>query len=260
MPSDDDGLDFQTIGAARTILDQLPSRAEAAANTAGRACADAADAEDAERRVVELDEELQGLNHRLDQREDARQDLDATLADAETKLNDAQNLLRDARSTASEAGGLRAQASDKAHQAELLQQQMAQLGEGDLVQAEQRATAAETAYTDAQRHNAAAAAAHGLHPGDDCSVCNRPLPQDWQHPVAEDFNTALRAHEAAQAGLAEVRSKIRDLATRAEITDNQATELQQDGDHLWETARTVAARLTQLIGREELTSLLSTRR
>ena len=191
-------------------------------------------------------------NRRLDQREDARQDLDATRAEVETKLNDAQNLLRDARQAAAEAGRLRAQASDKAHQAELLRQQMARLQEGDLVQAEQRATAAETAYADAQRHNAAAAAAHGLHSGDDCSVCNRPLPQDWQPPVAENFDTARHAQEAAQAVLTEVRSRIRDLATRAEIMDDQATELQQDGDLSWETARTAAARLARLIGRDEI--------
>ena len=189
VPSDDDGLDYQAVGAARTILDLLPSRAETAVNAAERARTDAVDAHDAERRVTELEEELQGLNHRLDQREGARKDLDTTRADAETKLNDAQNLLRDVRQAAAEAERLRAQASDKAYQAELLRQQIGRLQEGNLVQAEQRATAAQTAYADAQRHNAAAAAAYGLHSSDDCSVCNRPLPPDWQPPMAEDLDT-----------------------------------------------------------------------
>jgi DNA repair protein SbcC/Rad50 len=129
---------------------------------------------------------------------------------------------------------------------------MAQLRDGDLVQAEQAATATETSYADAQRHNAAAAAAHGLHPGDDCSVCNRPLAEDWQPPMAEDFDTARRAHQATQIALTEERSKIRDLTTRAQITDNQATELQQDGDRFLETARTAAAGLARLIGRDEI--------
>jgi exonuclease SbcC len=252
VPSDDDGLDYQAIGAARTILDQLPSRAEAAVNAAGRARADAVDAAGAERRVTKLEDELQGLNHRLDQREGARQHLDAVLADAETKLNAARDLFRDAQQAAAEAGRRRAQASDKAHQAELLRQQMARLQEGELVQAEQAAAAAETAYAEAQRHNAAAAAAHGLHSGDDCSVCNRPLPQDWQPPVAEDFDAARRAQEATDTVLTEVRSRIRDLATRAEITDNQAAELRQDGDLSTETERTAAARLAQLIGRDKI--------
>lgn len=252
VASDDDGLDYRAIGAARIILDQLPSRAEAAVNAAERARTNAVDAEDAERRAAELDKELQGLNHRLHQREDARQDLDTMRADTETKLNDAQNLLRDARQAAAEAERLRAQASDKAHQAELLRQQMARLQEGDLVQAERGATAAETAYADAQRHNAAATAAHGLHSGDDCSVCNRPLPPDWQPPTAEDLDTAHRAKETTQVVLTEVRNKIRDLATRAEITDNQATELQQDGDLSRESARTAAARLARLIGADEI--------
>ena len=221
-------------------------------NAAERARTDAVDAHDAERRVTELEEELQGLNHRLDQREGARKDLDTTRADAETKLNDAQNLLRDVRQAAAEAERLRAQASDKAYQAELLRQQIGRLQEGNLVQAEQRATAAQTAYADAQRHNAAAAAAYGLHSSDDCSVCNRPLPQDWQPPVAENFDTARRAQEATQAALAEIRSRIRDLATRAEIVGNQATELQQDRDLSRETERTAAAGLARLIGHDEI--------
>jgi chromosome segregation ATPase len=108
VPSDDDGLDYQAIGAARTVLDQLPSRAETAMNAAERARTDAADAEDAERNVAELEKDLQSLNHQLDQREAPRQDLDATLAEAQTKLGDAQNLLRDARQAAAEAGRLAA--------------------------------------------------------------------------------------------------------------------------------------------------------
>jgi DNA repair protein SbcC/Rad50 len=252
VPSDDDGLDYQAIGAARVILDQLSSRAETALNAAERARTDAVDAEDAERHATELDEELQELNHRLDQREDARRDLDTARADVETKLNDAQNLLSDARQAAAEAERLRGQASQKAYQAELLRQQMIRLQEDDLVRAEQSATAAETAYADARRQNAAAAAADGLHSGDDCSVCNRPLPQDWTPPAAEDLNTARSTQEATQAVLTEVRSKIRGLATRAEVTDNQATELQQDGDRWLETERTAAAGLARLIGRDEI--------
>ena len=112
-----------------------------------------------------------------------------------------------------------------------LQQEITQLRKLDLGQAQQRATAAEAAYADAQRHNAAAAAAHGLHPGDDCSVCNRPLPHAWQPPVAESLDAARDAHTAAQASLSEVRNSIHDLATREEITNTQAVELQQGADH-----------------------------
>jgi exonuclease SbcC len=252
IPADGDGLDHQAIGAARITLDQLPTRAETAANAARRARTDAAGVDDAERRVADLEQELQGLNPRLDRLENANQDLNATLASAETKLADAQTLLRDAQQAAAEALSLQAQAHDKQHQVELLQQDITQLRELDLGQAQQRATAAETAYADAQRHNAAAAAAHGLHPGDDCSVCSRPLPHAWQPPVAESLDAARNTHTAAQESLSEVRNSIHDLATRGEITDTQAVELQQRAEQSWETARTGATQLASLLGGGEI--------
>ena len=252
IPADDDGLDHQAIGATRITLDQLPTRAETAANAARRARTDAAGLEDAERRVADLEQELQGLNPRLDRLENANQDLNATLASAETKLADAQTLLRDAQQAAAEASGLQAQARDKRHQVELLQQGMTQLQKLDLGQAQQRATAAETAYADAQRHNAAAAAAHGLHPGDDCSVCNRLLLDAWQPPVAESLDAARNTYTAAQESLSEVRNSIHDLATREEITDTQAVELQQGAGQSWETARTAATQLASLLGCGEI--------
>jgi exonuclease SbcC len=252
IPSDDDGLDHQAIGAARITLDQLPSRAEAAASAARRARTDAAGAEDAERRVADLEQEVQGLNPRIDRLEGARQDLDATLASAETMLTGAQALLRDAQHAAAEASSLQAQASGKGHQVELLRQEMTTLRERDLGQAEQYATAADMAYADAQRHNSAAAAAHGLHPGDDCSVCNRPLPPAWQAPVAESLDSARDAHTAAQAILSEMRNSIRDLATREEILNTQAVELQEGAERSWETARTAATQLASLLGTGEI--------
>ena len=252
VPSDDDGLDHQTIGAARAILDHLPSRAEAVATPGARARGEAVQAETAERRAAELEEKLQDLSRRLDQRESARQDLDAALANAETKLTDGQTLLRDAQQAAAGAMNLQAQAGDKGHQAELLQQKMAQLRERDFAEAQQRATAAEKAYTDAQRHNAAAAAAHGLHPGDDCSVCNRPLPHAWQPPVAESLDAARHTYTAVQADLSELGNSIQELVTREEITNTQAAELRQGAEHSWETARTAAARLAPLLGGGEI--------
>lgn len=252
IPSGDDGLDHQAIGAARITLDQLPSRAEATAHTAQRARTDAAGAEDAERRVAELEQELQGLNPRLERLEDARQDLNAALASAETKLTDAQTLLRDAQHSVAEASILQAQARDKGHHVELLQQEMTTLRERDLGHAQQRATAAEMAYADAQRLNAAAAAAHGLRPGNDCPVCNRPLPHAWQPPVAESLDDARDTYMATQASLSEVRNGIHDLATREEIAKTQAVELQQEAEQSWETARTADAQLASLLGSGEI--------
>ena len=251
-PPNDDGLDHQAIGAARTILDHLPSQADAAVKAAARARADATETEAAERRIAELEQELQDLDHQLAQRESARQGLDTALTNAATDLTEAQTLLRDIQQATAEVESLQAQANDKAHQVELLRKDIAQLRERDLPPAEQHATAAEEAYVGAQRHNAAAAAAHGLHVGDDCSVCNRPLPPEWQPPTAEDLDAARYNRQAAAARLTEVRDNSRDLSTRSDIISAQVTELRQEADRCQEAARTAAGLLAPLLGRNQI--------
>jgi exonuclease SbcC len=252
VPSDDDGLDHQGIGAARATLDGLPARATAAENTAARARAEAAKAKAAEQRVGELEEKVQGLDHQLNEHLYTRQDLAATLTDADTKLSDGKNLLGDVRQHAMDAEGLQAQALSKTRQSGLVLQEMAQLQDRDLAGASQQAKTAEEAYANAVRHHSAAAAAHGLNPGDDCLVCNRPLPLDWQPPVAAGLSAAREARQTADAKLTEMQGQIRDLATKAEMISGQATELTQEADQSRETARTAAAHLAALLDRDEI--------
>ncbi len=95
--------------------------------------------------------------------------------------------------------------------------------------AKERAQAAEAAATaehqlaDARRANSAAAAAHGLHPGDDCPVCRRDLPEGWSPPpdagIADTQAVAEKAGSAAQA------SAQRATRVRAEL---QAAEAHLD--------------------------------
>jgi exonuclease SbcC len=58
---------------------------------------------------------------------------------------------------------------------------------------------ARRALDEAQRSAAAATAAHGCHPGDECPVCDRPLPDDWTPPVSGDLNAAHKAVAEAEA-------------------------------------------------------------
>lgn len=250
VPSDDDGLDHQAIGAARTTLGHLPSQAEAAINAAARARTEAAEAQAAERQAAELERQLQQVTGQLDQREKARQDLDQTLIDAESNSTSAQAVLREIQQAVTGAKNVQAQARNEARQAELLQQEATQLRTRDLTGADERAKITEKAYADAQRHRSAAAAAHDLHPGDDCSVCNRPLPQDWQPPIAEDLEAARDAYQTAQHDLTGLRDKIHNLETSAQITNKHSAEFQQQAERSWDTARTTAERLTPLLGHE----------
>jgi DNA repair protein SbcC/Rad50 len=253
VPPDDDGLGHQSIGSARTIILNLPSRAEAAQRAASRARGEAAEAGEAGRRAAELDEDLQALDSQLNQRGKMRIDLGSALTDAETKLSGAQSLLGEVQQATANGEAFQEQADGKISQAKLLKGKITQLQENDLIQAEQDSANAEKEYFAAQRHNAGAAASLGLHYGDECPVCSRPLPGEWQPLTAEDLNTARDAHLAAQNKLMEVRNRIRDLATRAEeIGSTQAAELKQRADESWEAAKTAAASLALLLGHDQV--------
>lgn len=252
VPTDEDGLDHQAIGAAQTFLRTLPSRAEAVVTAAGRARAESDQVEEAERTVAELEEDLQRSDDNLKQRKEARVGLGSAVREAETRLDSSQALLREVRQAANDGRTIQEEAENKAREAESLRQEAAQVRKRDLIQAEQEAKEAEKAFAAAQRRNAAAGASHGLHPGDDCPVCSRPLPREWNPPAAEDLDAARRAHRAAEKTQTAVRDEIQRLATKAEMTNIQATELRQNADRSWQTAVTTAAGLAALLGRDQV--------
>ncbi len=96
----------------------------------------------------------------------------------------------------------------------------------------------------ARRANFAAAAAHGLHPGDDCPVCMRGLPEDWSPPKDAghaDAESALRqAREAAQ------ESDRRSEGIRAE-TKAVEQQLSDARDGRQQASEQYRAALTRLV-------------
>jgi DNA repair protein SbcC/Rad50 len=75
-----------------------------------------------------------------------------------------------------------------------------------------------------RRTSAAATAAAGLHPGDDCSVCARKLPADWHAPDS--------ATDTALAAAAQTEDQLRTQASKAAGTVNAVEHLlkQRGGD------------------------------
>ena len=89
--------------------------------------------------------------------------------------------------------------------------------------ASRAAAQADEHLTAARRSESAAAAAHALHPGDECPICRRGLPIDWEAPAgpgmreaqgaAEEARRAARGAEREMAGLdAEVQALERQIA------------------------------------------------
>lgn len=105
---------------------------------------------------------------------------------------------------------------------------------------------AEAALADARTADHAAAAAHGLHPGDECPVCARALPPLWVPPIAAGIESASTARGEAAAELAEARriagEAIREQAG-AEARANSAATRAAEATSAVERATAVVAGL-----------------
>ena len=115
----------------------------------------------------------------------------------------------------------------------------------DLLAARERLQRAERELNEGQRTNAAAAAAHGLCPGDDCPVCQQSLPEGWVPPQDTGLDAAREAHEKARSQTDEARKVV------AEVEAQQKSGQQRIGDtrrDLGDLRREIAGALDRLRG------------
>jgi exonuclease SbcC len=121
--------------------------------------------------------------------------------EAEEQLRRAAYLLAVLRQRASEMAARRTSADAARHREE-----EARHAEVGAKEAEATARAelkvARARYEDTRRRESAAAAAVGVGPGDECPICARTLPRDFEAPLAPDLEKAHRAFHATEEGVA----------------------------------------------------------
>lgn len=243
IPRDDDGMDRATIGAARTTLDQLPTHAQTVATRAASARSAAEQAQSRDEELNNVREKLKRLDARLKERREARVPLAEQVDGAIKTLESARSHLRDARQQLVEAENDRTHAAKQADRAAGLRAEAQELTDGDLATARTALERAADHLADQQRTDAAAEVAHGLHPGDDCPICNRSLPQDWSPPTSEDLDAIRRAHEHARIHHDALVRRHTKLLSDAEAAEGQANELRSRVD---EHERAAAGHLDEL--------------
>ena len=86
----------------------------------------------------------------------------------------------------------------------------------DLQRAQERLQRAEQAVSEARRANAAADAAHGLCPGDECPVCEGELPESWTPPRDPGLDAAREAKQAARSQVDGASRVVTDLKAQQE--------------------------------------------
>ena len=98
----------------------------------------------------------------------------------------------------------------------------------DLQGAQERVQRTERALSEARRTNAAAAAAHGLCPGDECPVCQGDLPEGWTPPQDSGLDSARETHQVARSRADEAGRAVADLEALQESGRQRVEETRSD--------------------------------
>ena len=194
----DDGPDHHQIVYALAALSGLPNRAEKAVEAARTLRSAIIDEAEAERRHAREQQALASARDRLARHRGLESPLSAAVESADELLGKAEDWY-------DKCTELRGRIRSQEDALNRREQEIADVAERldvarrDLLSAEERLGRAEEALGEAQRTSAAAAAAHGLCPGDDCPVCDRGLPESWAAPQDTGLDEARDAHDETRA-------------------------------------------------------------
>ncbi len=76
----------------------------------------------------------------------------------------------------------------------------------------------------ARRSESAAAAAHALHPGDECPICRRGLPIDWEAPASAGMGEAQEAADQARRAAREAEREVAGLGAEGQALGRRISE------------------------------------
>lgn len=247
LPSDDDGPgrndvaealaklgDFPELAVAATeaARDMRDKRAEAASRgeAAAQAKATAAKAKEERERHAQLRPPLAK----------AKEDAEARRRDAEQAHEHCSRLHQTATDAQAKATRLAEEQTQRATEAEA--------AHADHAKVKKDAAAADTQLDRARRASSAAAAAHGLHPGDDCPVCRQDLPQDWTPPPDEGLADAEDAARTTKKDVQETAERATRARTRLQGVDDQLAVARSEAEHASQEYRAAVAEIVARFG------------
>ena len=223
IPSDDDGASSAEVATALARLEEA-ARLAAEAVHAAKAHRVSVSAATEARESAACAAQAAGRVRQEAERHDAdRPSLAAAVDAARARCQTVERAHETCRTRSEEVA--RAQARHdrlRRHQVEIAGRcAAAQAEEHRLARA--AATAADHLAA-ARRTDSAAAAASGVHPGEECPICRRDLPTDWVAPAGGGLETAETvASEAAETANA-ARAEAARLGSEADATERQIGE------------------------------------
>ena len=223
----DDGPDDREVARTLAALDALPDEAAKAAGAAGALRRAIAGEAEAAKQHVQARQTLESASGRLAH----HQALEPPLAEA---VGSARELVMKAERWYEKCGDLR----ERIHSAEDglagREKEMVEVtarlatARNALQVAQERLQRAERELTEAGRANAAAVAAHGLCPGDECPVCRGDLPEGWVPPRDTSLDAARETSRTARSEADEASRVVADLKAQQKSARQEIASVKVD--------------------------------
>ena len=227
----DDGPDHHEIARTLAALDAIPGQAATAVGAAEALRTAVSGEAAAERHHARARMALESASDRLARHQALEPPLskavEATrkrVAKAERRYEKCHELHERIRSAEEVLATRKGELADTTSR--LTTAQRDERGAGDRLQR------AEREMNEARRTNAAAAAAHGLRPGDECPVCESDLPEGWVAPRDTGLDAALEVHEEARTQAGEASKVVAEVEAQLKSARQGIGRIEKDLDDL----------------------------
>ena len=250
MPKDDDGPQSEEVTVAITRLDGLaPVVAEAEVKAeeyrvSRRLAATEAKAAEKAQRLAELHADqtrehgshTEGLSSALETARSRQNEVAECWDDCSAKARAFEESTEELRVLRDREDGLRATCKGALEGCNRL---------------EKAATLAEDHLAIIQRADFASAAAEGLHPGDDCPVCERQLGSDWSAPTSADLAEAQAASEEARDAVEKARADAAELEGKRKGVQERIPAAEEEAREADRRYRRALGDLAKVVGANE---------
>ncbi len=246
----DDGPDHQEVAQALAALSALPEQARRAVESATTLRALISDEAAAGRNADSSLLALEAANDRLARHSVREGPLGDAVKSARDRVTGVEFLYERCDEMLNRLLSTR---GERARRREEIADMVARLATAatDEDRAKDEAGRAEAALAAAQRGNAAAAAAHGLHTGDECPICRRDLPEGWAAPPDQGLDDARQALEAARSRVRDLRGTTAGLKAREETARQTMADIERTVEEHGSETSAALERLQRAAGLEE---------
>jgi len=227
----DDGPDHHEIARTLAALDTIPAHVTEAVEAAEALRGAIAGEAESAKHHAQAQNALESAQERVAR----HQALEPPLAEA---VDPARELLATAERTWKKCDELQERIRSTEEALAKREREMAEVtarlanAQDDLQGVQERQQRAEQELNEARRTNAAAAAAHGLCPGDECPVCRSDIPEGWAPPQDTGLDAAREAHAEAKSQTDEANRVVADLRARQKSGQEGIGSIRKDLDAL----------------------------